>query len=910
MSIQLSENESRVRYTLAQSVSQSVFAVPFEFFEDADLTVFVDSVVKVEGADYTVSGGGGSTGNITFLVALVGSTGGSIIEIVRRIAVERTTDFLPGADINRAALNQQLDTLTAMIGDVNDKADRSIRISDSDFGLTDLPDNATRKGKVLAFNESTGNVEAGPTISGVNTVSQLSAQIQTLAEIEDGTVATGAITTAAGIASDIITVAAIDSDVVTVAGVASDIPAVAGLASDFAAVAAVLPAVSAVAAIDTDVVAVAANATDISAVAAIDSDVSTVAANVSDITNFSDVYLGPKSTNPLVRNDGSALQVGDLYFDIVNDIVKVFDGLSWVVSFVSGVLIAANNLSDVLDATEARENIEIYDFDDVATLLADTGSGFGAGSIWRTRSEGFSYEEAPTSAVDQHVTTAGGVKLYVLADAEGFVNLAAFGSLTGNVYDIWVRAFLSGYSILVPDLELVSNDTIIVPPSFTGKKVKPAGGRPRLIRTGTIDTYRSYFATTSDDTQDVSFEGFYFGTTDSFADDIRGGIRMHGGGVQASNMIGERIGQGIVYLSDGSIRTNVYCENFLTRHAGRCFSSAAGEVLASNIKLKNMRGEELLGHTVDISGGGGYVDGLHAFRCDRVAKTGASDDISDFVAENVTCEGCAWDAHVTLIGGTRDWVLDETFTASTGATGVIRRRNFTGSTVGVDVTSGSFGVGDVITGDISGEVAEVSNYDTTWHPDGMLYNTGPPPKSYTVRGYKVDKARNPPFSLPAKCLIDLSEFDFSNVVAPHVFRIGNTGAPGCPHGSVRGLRWRDCNTSSNSLQVIGQLDEQLLIDGVDCRNNTTARDISVSNTGTGRPILSNVTINASASTRNIRVQNARAFTGISWLITNPATRPFEVEASATNTMLAHIRYTGTPTISDTTSVSTDVAALV
>jgi hypothetical protein len=62
--------------------------------------------------------------------------------------------------------------------------------------------------------------------------------------------------------------------------------------------------------------------------------------------------------------------------------------------------------------------------------LSDTGSGFGAGSIWRTRSEGFSYEEAPTSATDQHVTTAGGVKLYALPIGNFSHSILQFGAST------------------------------------------------------------------------------------------------------------------------------------------------------------------------------------------------------------------------------------------------------------------------------------------------------------------------------------------------------------------------------------------------------------------------------------------------------------------------------------------------
>ena len=107
MTINLADNDPRAEYAVAQSVTQTSFAVPFEFFDDADLTVYVDGVTKTQGVDYTVSGGDGSTGTIA--MSVTGATGGSQVVIVRNTALERVTDFLSGSDINRAALNEQLE---------------------------------------------------------------------------------------------------------------------------------------------------------------------------------------------------------------------------------------------------------------------------------------------------------------------------------------------------------------------------------------------------------------------------------------------------------------------------------------------------------------------------------------------------------------------------------------------------------------------------------------------------------------------------------------------------------------------------------------------------------------------------------------------------------------------------------
>jgi hypothetical protein len=116
-----------------------------------------------------------------------------------------------------------------------------------------------------------------------------------------------------------------------------------------------------VAGVAANVTTVAGISANVTTVAGISADVTTVATNVADITNFSDVYLGPAAADPTLRNDGSALQAGDLYFDTVNDVVKVYDGAAWLAAFASlaGALTAVNNLSDLTNVTAAQQNLDL-----------------------------------------------------------------------------------------------------------------------------------------------------------------------------------------------------------------------------------------------------------------------------------------------------------------------------------------------------------------------------------------------------------------------------------------------------------------------------------------------------------------------------------------------------------------------
>jgi len=47
------------------------------------------------------------------------------------------------------------------------------------------------------------------------------------------------------------------------------------------------------------------------------------------VDGFDDTYLGPKSSDPTLDNDGDALTAGDLYFNTSDNALKVYDGTAW-----------------------------------------------------------------------------------------------------------------------------------------------------------------------------------------------------------------------------------------------------------------------------------------------------------------------------------------------------------------------------------------------------------------------------------------------------------------------------------------------------------------------------------------------------------------------------------------------------
>lgn len=226
--VTIPDTAPRVQYTVLHTPNTQ-FTIPFPFFNDTDIVVYVDNVLQVLNTDYTVAGDAGTDegyagGDVHLTVGVTNC----IVTVYRDVPVERTSDFPTNGAFDIVALNTELDSMTAQIQQEEQAHELFLRVPNfDDYGDMTLPAKADRLGVVLGFNEVTGDPQAGPTIADVESLADITADIATLADIEDGTENTDAIQTAAGIAANISTVANISTDVTAVANNNADISTVA-----------------------------------------------------------------------------------------------------------------------------------------------------------------------------------------------------------------------------------------------------------------------------------------------------------------------------------------------------------------------------------------------------------------------------------------------------------------------------------------------------------------------------------------------------------------------------------------------------------------------------------------------------------------------------------------------------------
>ena len=167
MTIASAQNTGRQVFTA--SGGQTAFNITFEFFAIDDLKVYKNNVLATYNANptttttYKVTASNSSSdsayefGTGATITFGSGLTANDKVVVVRRITIERTTDFPVNGTFDVTALNTELDKAVAIFSDNKDQITRSIRLTDGDDTTPTLSVPATRANKILSFDGS-GNV--------------------------------------------------------------------------------------------------------------------------------------------------------------------------------------------------------------------------------------------------------------------------------------------------------------------------------------------------------------------------------------------------------------------------------------------------------------------------------------------------------------------------------------------------------------------------------------------------------------------------------------------------------------------------------------------------------------------------------------------------------------------------------
>jgi hypothetical protein len=389
----------RVVYT--GSAGTGPYSFSFPVIAQTDLAVYKDATKLTLTTDYTVTiSSVNGTGSITLVVA---ATGSNRITIIGARTIERTTDFVTAGDLKAASLNEQLDSQIIMIQQLAEENKRTMKAPQYDPAAVEdggtvnmvLPVATSRAGKLLAF-DSSGNPVVGEDIGNWrgNWTTATSYTVRDLVKDSSNSNVYRVNTahTSSGTTPLSSNANSAKYDLVVDAESAAS-SATAAAASASAAATSASASASSASASSSSASAASTSASNASTSASSASTAQTAAEAARDATlaaydSFDDRYLGVKTSNPTLDNDGNALLAGSLYFNSVVPEMRLYTGSAWVAAYVSGAsyLLTSNNLSELTaTASTARTNIGLGSIaTQAASAVAITGGSVNSTTIGAT----------------------------------------------------------------------------------------------------------------------------------------------------------------------------------------------------------------------------------------------------------------------------------------------------------------------------------------------------------------------------------------------------------------------------------------------------------------------------------------------------------------------------------------------